>query len=138
MNDRPNDIKRIRPEIPSARITEGMSDDEHFQNATLRPIVKLQNPLLIAVFKNYVAKHKNVFYDLSIEKRVTYIENSIQKDMKFRNSMKGMVIGLFTVKEYEEYIQNSSALNKRMMNIVKERLLSQIQLFERPVTLKAS
>ena len=133
MNDRPNDLKRIRPEIPRARITDGMSTGEHFQNETLRPIAKLQNPLLLAMFRNYIAKHKNVFYDLSIEKRLTYIENAIQKDMKFRNSVKGVLIGMFTVEEYELYIQDSSALNKRMMNIVKERLINQVQLLEIPI-----
>lgn len=137
MNDRPNDIKRIRPEIPSARMHDQMSEDERFQNGTLRPIAKLQNPLLIEVFRNYISKHKNVFYDLSIEKRLAYIENSIHKDMKFRNSVKGMLIGQFTVEEYLIYIQNSSALNKRMMNIVRERLVSQVQLFERPLLTKA-
>jgi len=80
---------------------------------------------------------KNVFYDLSVEKRLDYIENAIQKNMKFRNSLKGIVIGLFTVEEYRLYIQNSSALNKRMMTIVKERLLSQVQVFERIDILKA-
>ena len=42
-----------------------------------------------------------------------------------------MVIGQFTVEEYQKYIQNSSALNKRMMNLVKERIQSNIQLLER-------
>ena len=50
--------------------------------------------------------------------------------MKLRNSIKGMIIGQFTVEEYGIYIENLSALNKRMMNLVKERLISQIQLFE--------
>jgi len=131
MNNRQQDLKRIRPEIPTAIITEHMSNQERFQNETIRPVVKLQNPLLIEVFRNYVTKHKNVFYDLSLPKRIAYIENAIHKDMKFRNSLKGMIIGQFTVIEYKDYIQDSSALNKRMMNIVKERLLSQIQLFER-------
>lgn len=139
MNDRPNDIKRIRPEIPSARVHDQMSSEERFQNETIRPIAKLQNPLLIAIFSNYIAKHKNVFYDLSTDKRAVYIENAIQKDMKFRNGLKGIIIGQFTVEEYLRYTENSSALNKRMMNITKERLLSNIQLFERPMTLtKAS
>ena len=83
-----------------------------------------------AVFRNYVRKHKNVFYDLSVEKRLDYIENAIHKDMKFRNSLKGIIIGHFTLVEYEKYIQKSSAVNKRMMNIVKERLKSNIQLLE--------
>lgn len=107
-----------------------MSKDEQFQNSTLRPIIKFQNPLLIEAFKNYIIKHKNAFYQLNIEKRLDYIENAIQKDIKFRNSLKGMIIGQFTVEEYMAYIQNSSTLNKRMMNIVVERLKDQVQAFE--------
>ena len=130
MENRDTALVLIRPEIPSARVTSLISDDEYFQNTTLRPIVKLQNDLLIEVFKNYVCKHKNVFYDLSVEKRLDYIENAIHKDMKFRNSLKGIIIGQFTLQEYEVYTQNSSALNKRMMNIVKDRIKSNIQLLE--------
>lgn len=121
----------LRPEIPSARITENMSSEERFQNETLRPVIKLQDDLLVAVFRNYISKHKNAFYELKLEKQLLYIENAVQRDIKFRNSLKGMIIGQFTLQEYETYIQNSSALNKRMMNIVRERLQSNIQLLER-------
>lgn len=120
----------IRPVIEGIQLQENMSFDEKFQNITLRPIIKLQHHLLLAVFKNYIQKHKNVFSQLSLEKRMAYIENAIQKDTKFRNSVKGMIIGQFTTEEYELYIQNSSALNKRMMNLVKKRLMDSIQLFE--------
>ena len=60
---------------------------ERFQNLVLRPVIKLQNDLLIEVFKNYVNKYKCSFYDLSVEKKISYIENSIQRDIKFRNSL---------------------------------------------------
>ena len=128
MNNRNDDLMRMRPQILSATIAKNMSSDERFQNETLRPIIKLQHNLFLEVFRNYVAKHKNVFYDLSIEKRIDYIENAIHKDMKFRNSLKGMAIGHFTVEEYKRYIQSSSALNKRMMHLVKEFLIDSIQL----------
>ena len=111
-------------------ITSFSSSEEVFQNQTLRPILKLQNDLFIEVFRNYAVKQKNVFFDLSPDKKMAYIENVIQRDIKFRNSLKGLVIGLFTVNEYREYIQNSSNLNKRMMNMLIERLKSQILLFE--------
>ncbi|MFT4848748.1 MAG: hypothetical protein ACI83B_001283 [Sediminicola sp.] len=130
MENRDTALTLVRPEIPSAKITSMMSDEEYFQNATLRPVAKLQNDLLIEVFKNYVRNHKNVFYGLSIEKRLDYVENAIQKDIKFRNFIKGIIIGQFTIPEYEVYIQNSSALNKRIMNLIKERIKSNIQLLE--------
>ena len=111
-------------------VSEQSSKEEKFQNLTIRPILKLQNDLFIAVFQNYVSKHKNDFYSYSVEKKLLFIENAIQKDIKFRNSLKGMVIGLFTIDEYAKYIQNSSNLNKRMMNMLIERLKSNVQIFE--------
>ena len=126
--NRKEDLMRMRPQILSAVVEKNTGQDERFQNLTLRPIIKLQQHLFTAVFKNYAAKHKNVFYELSVEKRIDYIENAIHKDMKFRNSLKGMVIGHFTVDEYTTYIQNSSALNKRMMFLVKELLIGSIQM----------
>ncbi|TXE20287.1 glyoxalase [Psychroserpens burtonensis] len=134
MNDRSTNLKSIRPVIETAQVNDNMSTDECFQNGTLRPIIKLQNHLLIVVFQNYISKRKNVFYDLSIPKQLAYINNTIQKDIKFRNSIKGMIIGQFTIEEYAIYIENSSALNKRMMNIVKERLVNNIQLFQQPLS----
>ena len=129
----PRDIKllELRPEIPSAKITDNMSDEERFQNKTLRPIAKLQNDLILAMFRNYIKKHKNKFYELKLESRMIYVETAIQKDIKFRNSLKGAIIGQFTIQEYDTYILNSSALNKRMMNIVRERIQSSIQLLEK-------
>jgi len=106
------------------------SAEEIFQNQTIRPILKLQNDLFIAVFTNYINKNKRDFYNYSADKKLQTIENSIQKDIKFRNSLKGIVMALFTIEEYDTYIQNSSNLNKRMMNLVIERLKSQVQLFE--------
>ncbi len=106
------------------------TDEERFQNQTLRPILKFQNDLLILVMKNYIKKHKTDFNTFGIPKKLIFFENSIQKDIKLRNALKGMIIGLFQTSEYESYIQNSSALNKRMMHLLIERYKSQVQLFE--------
>jgi len=106
------------------------SADELFQNQTLRPILKLQNDLFVEVFRNYIIKSKTDFFHFTVEKKLQFIENSIQRDIKFRNSLKGMVIALFTIEEYLAYIQNSSSLNKRMMALLIERLKSQVLLFE--------
>jgi hypothetical protein len=107
-----------------------MSDDERFQNETIRPILKLQNPLFILVFKNYIEKRKRVFYDLSLDKKMIYIESSIVKDQNFHNSLKGIIIGHFTVAEYRQYILHFSSLNKRMMNMLIKRLQNQIEVFD--------
>lgn len=130
MNERSHSLLKIRPQILSAKISDSMSDDERFQNQTLRPIIKLQNDIFLHVFQNYIVKRKNLFFQLTLEKRMDYITHAIQKDLKLRNSLKGMVIGQFTIEEYEQYTNNSSPLNKRMMNVVIKRIQDQIQFFD--------
>ncbi len=122
-------LLRLRGE-QIGEINEFSSSEERFQNQTLRPILKLQNDLFIEVFRNYAVKQKGVFFTLSPEKKMQYIETAIQRDIKFRNSLKGMIIGMFTLDEYQNYILNSSNLNKRMMNLLIERLKSQVIVFE--------
>ncbi len=129
METRDNTIVSFRGEI-FGNTTIQSSTEEKFQNETLRPILKIQNDLLVAVFINYAVKQKNVFFDLTPQKKMDYIENVIQRDIKFRNSLKGIVLGLFTISEYNEYIQNSSNLNKRMMNLLIERLKNQEQILQ--------
>ena len=128
MNDRNKFIIAFRGETLGALNSETLSD-EIFQNQTLRPILKLQNDIYLEVFRNYISKSKLNFSNFSIEKRMQFIENSIQKDINFQNILKGITIGLFTMDEYFTYSKNSSNLNKRLMSMLIERLKSQIQLF---------
>ena len=109
---------------------KSLSFEQSFENLILRPIIKVQTPLLVEAYKKYVDAHKGVFYQLRPEKKSIYIENSIKKDQKFRNFLKGIIIGMFTLEEYELYKKNSSSLNKRMMNLVYKRLSDNLQLFE--------
>lgn len=129
MEDRDAFLREFRGETLGT-VSAQSSADELFQNQTIRPILKLQNDLFIAVFINYVNKNKADFYSYTVEKKLQTIENSIQKDIKLRNSLKGIIMALFTIEEYNIYIQNSSSLNKRMMNLLVDRLKSQVQLFE--------
>ena len=127
MNQRDNDVLSMRGGI-IGEILPQSSSEEIFQNKTIRPILKLQNDLFVESFINYANKHKDDFFSMGTEKKLAFIDNAIHKDIKFRNALKGMVMGMFTVEEFREYILNSSSLNKRMMNLLIERLKDQVML----------
>ena len=129
MNQRDVFLKEFRGQT-IGMVTNQSSSEEEFQNQVLRPILKLQNDLFVASFVNHIAKNKIDFNSFSVDKKMALIENVIQKDIKYRNALKGMVIGLFTAEEYAQYIKNSSGLNKRMMGMLIERLKSQLQLLD--------
>lgn len=120
-------IKQFRGET-IGEINYLTSPEEYFQNTTLRPILKIQNDLFIDIFIQYCIKQKNTFFNLPINKKLQYIEQNIQNDMKFRDFLKGIVIAFFTLDEYQVYSKNASNLNKRIITMLIERLKSQVQL----------
>ncbi|UFH45776.1 glyoxalase [Flavobacterium galactosidilyticum] len=129
MNSRDTFLKELRGQSIGS-VTSQSTAEESFQNEVLRPILKLQNDLFIASFINYIKENKVDFNSKTVEAKLAVIDNTVQKDIKFRNEMKGIIIGLFTTEEYKFYTKNASNINKRIKNMLLERLKSQVQLFD--------
>ncbi len=115
----------IRPILTFEK--EAESDFEKFQNDVLRPILKLQNDLLLEVFKTYCHKRKGTFYKLSEKEKAIYIDQSVRKDMKFKHYLEGIITGMFTLEEYKTFLENEEELTKRMVNLLVQRLQSQFK-----------
>ena len=115
----------IRPTLTFEK--EAESQFEKFQNEVLRPILKLQNDLLFGIFKTYINKRKGTFYKLSDKEKSTYIEQAVRKDMKFKHYLEGIITGMFTLEEYNSFMENEEELTKRMMNLLVQRLQSQFK-----------
>ncbi len=120
-------IKEFRG-VTLGQVTSQSSIEELFQNETLRPILKLQNDLFIRSFQLYLNQKKIAFSNYSTDKKEKIIELSIAKDIQFQNLLRGMVLGLFTIDEYNQYSKNTSNFNKRIRLMLIERLKSQLQL----------
>jgi hypothetical protein len=110
------------------KIDTHSSVEEEFQNKTLRPILKLQNELILQLFINYLSQNKIHFHDLSLDMKMNTIEKAIAKDSQLQNTYKGLIIALFTIEEYHLYSTISSGLNKRIRSMLIERIQSQLQL----------
>ena len=113
-----------RPIIENAIVSENMTTAEKFQNSTLRPIIKMKHELLIAYFEYYSTIKILDFKDFTEFKKVEFIESAFSKDSQFKNEVKGMIIGHFTLEEFAIYKNFTKELNKRMITMIKERILS--------------
>jgi len=117
----------LRPIIKTEEF-EKSTDEEKFQTLTLRPILKLQNELLLGLFKNHITESKNTYYSLSSENKVLFIENSLQKNIVLKNKLIGVTLGMLTIEELAVYSTDTSLYNKRIMSLIIERIRSQISL----------
>lgn len=117
-----------RPAISEAKVNIDTSQEESFQNTVLRPIIKMKHELLIAYMKHYIANKKHDFTLLNLEKKINYLGFCFEKDHTLRSELRGLIIGQFTVDEYGSYTQMSKGINKRIANIIKERMIDHVDL----------
>lgn len=118
-------IKKERP-ILSDLVNAGTSDVERFQNKVIRPIIKMQHNFLIAFFKSYVQQRKIDFISLTLEKKNKHIRSMLTKDINFKNILLGSIIAHFSIDEFPFYHQKTSEVNRRIVQITKQRLQDSI------------
>jgi hypothetical protein len=117
-------LKSIRPQLTLD--TTLSSKEEQFQNNTLRPILKLQHPLLVAIYKKGTEKHFNISQNLPKNEKILLIASLIKNDHKLRQVLSGTVIGHFTMEEYAEFQQNEAGLMRRLIALLVQRLQSEV------------
>jgi hypothetical protein len=114
-------MNRERPVLEDL-IKDNMSALELFQNQTLRPVIKMQHDLLIASFNTYKAKRKIDFSSLTDQKKRSKTKAVFVKDINYKNLTLGFIIGAFSSEEFAYYSLNASELNKRIIQIVIQRV----------------
>ena len=110
----------LRPEIETS--IEHSNENEVFQNKVLRPIIKLQHQLLIALTKQKINSLQINFQELSKEKQRITIENLTLKDLNFKATLIGVIVGLFESNEIDFYLSKQKEINKRILLIIQKRL----------------
>lgn len=114
--------KQIRPALPALLKKENMSVDELFQNSVMRPIIKLQNDLIISHFEHYLKRNKVIWQDYSETQKKVFLQKSFNRDVQLKVGLRSVIIGLFTLEEYKQYLKNESQLNRRINVIIEKRV----------------
>jgi predicted histidine transporter YuiF (NhaC family) len=112
---------KLRPVLKNL-INSNTSDLERFQNEVIRPIIKMQNNLLVAFFNNYIRNRKIEFNKLEAEFQKNKIKTILTKDVNFKNILIGSIIGHLNENEIKIYLKSKSELNKRIIQMVMQRL----------------
>lgn len=119
-------MEKCRPKLPSS-IREGeLKEEELFQNMVLRPVIKMQHEILILRLKDYFVSKKVLFNSLDQIKKEKWIRNSFQKDAMLKKEIQGFILGQLNAKEFKEYLKNQKSMNKRIVQMVQNRMLDSI------------
>ncbi|WP_233883395.1 glyoxalase [Tenacibaculum piscium] len=95
---------------------------EDFQNKTVRPILKLQHELIIQFFIFFCKNQKVDIVHIEKEKFNKAVNTITKKNINLKNQFLGLIIGHFTVAEFEFYKNNTADINKRILMMIGQRI----------------
>ena len=119
-------MEKVRPNLPKTLIEGHLKEEELFQNMVLRPVIKMQHDILILRVKSYFLSKRVVFNVMDQKKRTKAIEQAFLHDHPFKKEIQGMIIGQLSQDEFQQYLQFEKSVNKRIFQMVKNRMLDSI------------
>ena len=119
-------MEKVRPKLPDALIEGELKEEELFQNMVLRPVIKMQHDVLILRVKSYFTSKRVMFNVMDKKKRALAIEQAFLGDNAFKKEIQGMILGQLDTTEYQLYLKNERTMNKRIIQMVRNRMLDSV------------
>ena len=117
-------LRSIRPDIPVD--TAESTPVETFQHETLRPILKLLNPNLVALTAHTLTKYGTGFAEMDRADQVRRLRNLMTQDSRLKRTAVGMVMGHFTEEEFAFFLTHQAELRRRTIEMLETRVVDQV------------
>ena len=109
---------------PTLHLPPATTPEEQFQNEALRPVMKQQNTLLKSALQLFLKKRKVNLLQVPTNQRFAKVKELVTRDNRLRGLLFGIAVGQFTEEEMAYYMMNEREVNRRMTNLLVERLQS--------------
>ena len=96
-----------------------------FQQQVLRPLLKLQHPVLLAVVADFALDYRLPLTGPDAELSAALSE-LLARNTRLRATLTGLAVGLLTQPELAFYRQHRNELNRRLLDLTQQRVLSSL------------
>jgi len=116
-------LKALRPELQLS--VSDSTEIESFQNLTLRPLLKLQDPITSKLLANSDHFNKlSMKIDKDNEKAYEEIVTKyLNSNIFFKNRIIGCIVGMMTEEEMDFYLAHTPEINKRIIGMQIRRFV---------------
>lgn len=116
------ELKLMRPQVLTQKNT--FNDVETFQNDVLRPILKFQHDIIIHLTKREPLFLRQINNSSTILQKRDIVKRFFLSQPNFKYFLIGQICGLMTSCEFEYYLSTKKDLDKRLTNMLTERIFN--------------
>ncbi|RSK51037.1 hypothetical protein [Hymenobacter rigui] len=114
----------LRPTL-SVAVSADDTPVARFLHTTLRPVLKMQNQLLLAVVADFVRDYHVPLAAAAGTEQQRLLAELLSRNTKLRYLVIGLVLGQFTEPELHLYRQHRPELNRRILELASRRVQDQ-------------
>lgn len=93
-----------------------------FQHQVLRPLLKLQHPVLLAVVADFAADYRLPLAGAAPEAQVRRLTELLSRNARLRATLTGLVVGQLTTDELAFFRQHRPELTRRLLDLATQRV----------------
>lgn len=120
-------IASIRYDLDLPKDISDQSEMISFQNESIRPILKFQNDLIQKQFEAYCVQRKTNLTTLDTEAISDFVHKSLTTDQLLKSFYLGLICALFKSEEFDFYLSRKREINKRIIAMLIQRIISHVQ-----------
>ena len=87
----------------------------------------MQNDLLVAALHLFLRKRKVDMRQTAVKQRFEKVKELVARDNRLRGLLFGIIVGQFTAEEMAYYGEHESEVNRRLTNLLTERLTEAVR-----------
>jgi hypothetical protein len=116
----------LRPPVAAELAPEAAATPDDFQHRTLRPVLKQLNGHLLRLVADTSRDYRLPLATASAADQQRLLQELLQRNSRLQHTITGMATGLLTASEYAYYRRHRPELNRRLLQLVQQRVLTQL------------
>ncbi|UYZ57826.1 hypothetical protein [Hymenobacter latericus] len=129
-------LAALRPTIDADLGPAPATSADDVLHRALRPILKLHNQRLLQLVADYARDYRLPLGTAAPADCERLLDELLRRNARLQHTLTGMVTGLFTAPEYAFYRRHRPEINRRLLELARQRVLSQaaavVQLVTEP------
>lgn len=125
--DAPDELLRqLRPAVPTETPASAAPSADALLHQALRPILKLHNARLLHLVADFARDYRLPLASAAPTDQQRLLDELLRRNQRLQHTAVGLVTALLTSTEYAYYRRHRPELNRRLLELLRQRVATQV------------
>ncbi|GAB3830619.1 hypothetical protein [Hymenobacter jeollabukensis] len=121
-----NLLRQLRPAVTTDTPPSAALSADALLHQALRPILKLLNLRLLQLVADFARDYRLPLLSAAPADQARLLDELLRRNQRLQHTAVGMATALLTAPEYEYYRHHRAEVNRRLLELLRQRVATQV------------